>query len=127
MICLPARDRNGENMTKIELNRSELYKRSDLQMGEQRAETVTGFRLVNFTKDDGSSQKKFVLDFESGKAMALNSTNLQFLIDKGIGEYEVLVGKRLILEKQVKKITLKGGETEVLGIFITDIIDLKKE
>ena len=111
-------------MTKIELNRSELYKRSDLQMGEQRAETVTGFRLVNFTKDDGSSQKKFVLDFESGKAMALNSTNLQFLIDKGIGEYEVLVGKRIILEKQVKKITLKGGETEVLGIFITDIIDL---
>ena len=114
-------------MTKIELNRSELYKSADMKMGEQVAETVVGFRQVTFTRDDGKSQDKYVLDFESGKGLALNSTNLQYLIDKNVVEYENLIGKRLILEKQVKKIKLSGGEKEVLGIFITDIIDLNKQ
>ena len=127
LICLPARDRNGENMTKIEMRGSELYKSSDMEMNSENRETVIGFHEVSFTQDNGSTQDKYVLDFESGKGLALNSTNLHFLIEKGIKEYEELIGKRLILKKEVRKLKMSSGVKEVIGIFITEIIDLKKE
>ena len=127
LICLPARDRNGENMTKIEMRGSELYKSSDMEMNSETAETVIGFHEVSFTQDNGSTQDKYVLDFESGKGLALNSTNLKFLIEKGIKEYEELIGKRLILKKEVRKLKMSSGVKEVIGIFITEIIDMNKQ
>ena len=114
-------------MTKIEMRGSELYKSSDMEMNSENEETVIGFHEVSFTQDNGSTQDKYVLDFESGKGLALNSTNLHFLIEKGIKEYEELIGKRLILKKEVRKLKMSSGVKEVIGIFLTEIIDLNKQ
>ena len=115
-------------MTKIEYgNRSELYRSSDLKMGEGIAEVIEDVHVGQFPQEDGTVEKKWVLDFESGKGLALNGTNTKFLIDHEIQEYEDLIGKKVVIRKEVRNIKTAKGEKEVVGLFIASVSDSGSE
>ena len=115
-------------MTKIEYgNRSELYRSSDLKMGEGIAEVIEDVHEGQFPQEDGSIQKKWVLDFESGKGLALNGTNTKFLMDNKFVEYEDLIGKKIVIKKDVRNIKTSKGEKEVVGLFIVSVSDSGSE
>ena len=123
--CLPARDRKEvKKTTKIEIrNGVELYDSTSMKLGETVTETVTDVRLQDFRSDpEDEANKKWVLVFESGKGLALNFTNTKFLVESGIDEYEMLIGRKVELVKEARLIgSLNKGSHDVVGIFIKEI------
>ena len=110
--------------TKIELGSGvTLYRSSDMKLGETVTETVSDVRLQDFRSDpEEEPNQKWILVFDSGKGLALNFTNTRYLIDSGIGEYEMLIGKKVKLVKEARVIdSLNKGSHDVVGIFIKEI------
>ena len=110
-------------MTKIEMKGygPELYKSTELSIGQTVKEVVKGFSQKDFSQNDGEENLKWVLEFESGKGLSLNQTNTKFLLDKGFDEYEELIGHTVTLTKEVRTVGMKQGEREMVGIFIIDV------
>ena len=110
--------------TKIELGSGvTLYRSGEMKLGETVTETVTDVRLQDFRSEpEDEANKKWVLVFESGKGLALNFTNTKFLVESGIGEYEMLIGRKVKLVKEARLIdSLNKGSHDVVGIFIKEI------
>lgn len=109
-------------MTKIEFgNRSEFYKSTDLKMNEEVFERVSDVHEASFPHDDGSFQKKWVLDFDDGKGLALNGTNTKFLIEKGFQDYEELIGRKVKIRKEVRILKTVKGDKEGIGLFLVQV------
>lgn len=111
-------------MTKIELeNRVPLYKSGDMKLGEIVTETVKDVREQDFRSDpEDEPNKKWVLIFESGKGLALSYSNVVFLIEHSIKEYESLIGMHVVFAKEARSITAGDGKKhDVVGLFIKEL------
>ena len=111
-------------MTKIELeNRVPLYKSGDMQLGETVTETVKDVREVDFRGDPEEVPKyKWVLVFENGKGLALSYSNVVFLIEHGMEEYESLIGMSVTFGKEARSISASDGKKhDVVGLFLKEI------
>ena len=111
-------------MTKIEyMGGSELYKSTDLEVGQEVEETVEGYHLATFEQDNGKDQDKWVLDFVSGKALVLNATNTKFLLDAGYVDFEDLIATKVKIRKEVRKVDTGKGKREFVGLFIVSVTE----
>lgn len=111
-------------MTKIELeNRIPLYKSGDMKLGETVTETVKDVREQDFRSvPEDEPKKKWVLLFESGKGLALSYSNVVFLIDHGLKEYESLIGMKVTFGKEARSIEASDGRKyDVVGLFLKEI------
>jgi len=112
----------GEKMTKIEyMGGSELYKSTDLEVGQEVEEIVQTYHLATFEQDNGKDQDKWVLDFVSGKALVLNATNTKFLLDAGYTDFEDLIATKVRIRKEVRKVETSKGKREFVGLFIVSV------
>lgn len=111
-------------MTKIELeNRVPLYKSGDMKLGETVTEIVKDVKEQDFRSDpEDEPNKKWVLLFENGRGLALSYSNVAWLIEHGVKEYESLIGMRVTFAKEARSIKASDGKThDVVGLFIKEI------
>jgi hypothetical protein len=75
------------------------------------------FVVNDFTTVDFKGDEKIVLDFESGESLALNQTNLDFLINAGFSTPAELKNKTITMVREIRKIGIQNME----GIFIIKV------
>ena len=54
-------------------------------------------------------------------------TDTKFLMDNKFQEYEDLIGKKIVIKKDVRNIKTSKGEKEVVGLFIVSVSDKGSE
>ena len=84
----------------------------DFKENGNKSFVVNGFTTVDFKGDE-----KIVLDFESGESLALNQTNLDFLINAGFSTPVELKNKTITMVREIRKIGIQNME----GIFIIKV------